>query len=78
MNSAEKASKEDVWETHPPASAISSIAKPFLKMALITKVAQIFSTTHWQDTEHIHTCQWDQTGIRSLYYTYCVSNERDT
>lgn len=45
MNSAEKVSKKDMWETS--ICFYNSIAKPFLKMALITAVAQILSTTYW-------------------------------
>lgn len=44
MNSAEKVSK-DMWETS--ICFYNSIAKPFLKMELITAVAQILSTTYW-------------------------------
>jgi len=45
MNSAEKVSKKDMWETS--ICFYNSIAKPFLKMELITAVAQILSTTYW-------------------------------
>lgn len=59
MNSAEKVSKKDMWETS--ICFYNSIAKPFLKMALITAVAQILSTTYWLYWLYWLTLWWRKT-----------------